>query len=42
MTIYERLDANKAAIDKVRPFEGETLRQLREYYRIGLNWASNA
>ena len=42
MTIYERLDANKAAIDIVRPFEGETLRQLRDYYRIGLTWTSNA
>ena len=42
MTIYERLDMNKAAIDNIRPFEGETLKQLREYYRIGLTWASNA
>jgi Fic family protein len=42
MTIYERLDANKVAIDRIRPFEGEYLRQLREYYRIGLTWTSNA
>ena len=42
MTIYERVDKNKAAIDTVRPFEGETLRQLRDYYRIGLTWSSNA
>lgn len=42
MSIYERLDANKAAIDVMRPFEGDTLRQLREYYRIGLTWTSNA
>mgnify|MGYP000867905573 CR=1 FL=1 len=42
MTIYKRLDANKAAIDVMRPFEGDTLRQLREYYRIGLTWTSNA
>ena len=42
MTIYERIDANKAAIDGIRPFEGEYLRQLREYYRIGLTWTSNA
>ncbi len=41
-TIYERLDANKAGIDRIRPFEGETLRQLREYYRIGLTYTSNA
>jgi Fic family protein len=37
-----RIDANKAAIDKARPFEGETLNQLRDYYRIGLTWSSNA
>jgi Fic family protein len=42
MTIYERIDINKAAIDTVRPFEDEMLRQLREYYRIGLTWTSNA
>ena len=42
LTIYERVDAKKAAIDVIRPFEGEYLRQLREYYRIGLTWTSNA
>jgi len=42
MELYERLDVNKAAIDRIRPFEGEHLRQLREYYRIGLTWTSNA
>jgi len=42
MTIYERVDANKAAIDVIRPFEGEMLHQLRNYYRIGLTWTSNA
>ena len=42
MTLYERLDANKAAIDTIRPFEGEMLRQIREYYRVGLTWTSNA
>jgi Fic family protein len=42
MNIYDRLDTYKAAIDAVRPFEGETLRQLREYYRIGLTYTSNA
>ena len=42
MTIYERVDEKKTAIDRVRPFEGEHLRLLREYYRIGLTWSSNA
>ena len=42
MTIFERVDENKAAIDVIRPFEGDYLQQLREYYRIGLTWTSNA
>ena len=42
INIYERIDSNKAAIDQIRPFEGAYLRQLREYYRIGLTWTSNA
>ena len=42
MNIYRRIDANKAAIDTIRPFEGELLRQLQAYYRIGLTWTSNA
>ena len=42
MTLYEKVDKNKAAIDAIRPFEGEYLTQLREYYRIGLTWTSNA
>ena len=41
-SIYERVDENKGAIDAIRPFEGAILRQLREYYRIGLTWTSNA
>ncbi len=40
--LYKRIDDNKSAIDRIRPFEGEILRQLREYYRIGLTWTSNA
>jgi Fic family protein len=36
------LDANKKKIDQIRPFEGDYLPQLREYYRIGLTWTSNA
>ena len=42
MSIYKRIDANKEAMDVVRPFAGESLRQLREYFRIGLTWTSNA
>jgi Fic family protein len=42
MTVYEQVDARKAAIDIRRPFEGEMLRQLKAYYRVGLTWTSNA
>jgi len=40
--IYDKIDRNKEIIDKIRPFESEYLNQLREYYRIGLTWTSNA
>ena len=42
MTLFERIDAHRGAIDTVRPFEGDTLAQLRDYYRVGLTWSSNA
>lgn len=42
MSIYQKIDLNKAAIDQYRPFEGEMLRQTRDYYRIGTTWTSNA
>ena len=42
MGIYRVIDLYKQALDKRRPFEGEMLKQLKEYYRIGLTWSSNA
>ncbi len=42
MDLYRVLDLYKVAIDERRPFEGEMLTQLRNYYRIGLTWSSNA
>ncbi|MCL2219868.1 MAG: Fic family protein [Chitinispirillia bacterium] len=42
MDIYEKTDKYKAALDAVRPFEEPALRQLRDYYRVGLTWSSNA
>ena len=42
MTTIERVDITQKAINAIRPFEGETLRQIRAYYRIGLTWTSNA
>jgi len=40
--LYEKVDALKGAIDAVRPFEGEMLKQIKAYFRIGLTWTSNA
>ena len=42
MDIYRLLDLYKVAIDERRPFEGEMLTQIKDYYRIGLTWSSNA
>lgn len=42
MNLYDRIDLYKSEIDKIRPFEGEMLKQIRSYYRVGLTWSSNA
>ncbi|MFA6940558.1 MAG: Fic family protein [Clostridiaceae bacterium] len=42
MNIYEKIDLYKAAIDKLRPFQGRLLNEIKNYYRIGLTWSSNA
>jgi len=42
LSIYKRIDELKKAIDNIRPFEGEMLRQIKAYYRVGLTWTSNA
>lgn len=42
MGIYEKINDNQKAITAARPFEGEMLKQIRDYYRIGLTWSSNA
>ena len=40
--LLARIDTNKAALDAYRPFEEPLLSQLRDYYRVGLTWTSNA
>ena len=35
-------DKYKVQIDELRPFEGNMLIQIRDYYRIGLTYSSNA
>jgi len=42
MTIYDKIDLLHKAISEIRPFEGHMLQQLKDYYRIGLTWSSNA
>ena len=45
MTFTDRItDADKLQqeINQHRHLKGEALKQLREYFRIGLTWASNA
>lgn len=42
MAIYMKIDRYKMAIDEQHPFEGELLKELKAYYRIGLTWSSNA
>ncbi|MBU7006579.1 Fic family protein [Phosphitispora fastidiosa] len=42
MDLYRLLDLYKITIDQRRPFEGQMLTQLKDYYRIGLTWSSNA
>lgn len=42
MSIYEVINLYKKEIDKLRPFEGEMLKQIKDYYKIGLTWTSNA
>lgn len=42
MNIFDRIDELKLSIDKLRPFEGNLLEQIKKYYRIGLTYTSNA
>ena len=42
MDIYQLIDLYKEIIDERRPFEEGMLTQIKDYYRIGLTWSSNA
>lgn len=42
MNIYEKIGRCHEALSDKRPFEGHMLEQLKDYYRIGLTWSSNA
>ena len=40
--MFEKVDQNKARIDALRPLTASLLQQIRDYYKIGLTWSSNA
>lgn len=42
MEHLEKLDLYQNAINELRPFEGEMLKQIKDFYRVGLTWTSNA
>lgn len=40
--MINRINRYKAALDAARPFDSDMLKELRDYYKIGLTWSSNA
>ncbi|HSH35266.1 Fic family protein [Schnuerera sp.] len=42
MEYFEKLDLYQNTINELRPFEGEMLKQIKDFYRVGLTWTSNA
>lgn len=40
--LIREIDQFKAKIDQKRPFMDDLLKQLRDYYKIGLTYTSNA
>lgn len=42
MEIINKIDLFQEKIQALRPLEGEMLDQIRDYYRVGITWTSNA
>lgn len=42
LKIFTEIDALKTELDSFKPFSGHLLRQLKDYYKIGLTYSSNA
>ena len=42
MKHLKRLELYQSTINEIRPFAGEMLKQVKDFYRIGLTWTSNA
>ena len=40
--ILTKIDAIKSVLDGYRPFPDHVVKQLRDYYRIGMTYTSNA
>lgn len=40
--ILKKIDSIKAIIDAYRPLDSHMVKQLREYFRIGMTYSSNA
>ena len=38
----EKVNLYQNTINELRPFEGEMLKQIKDFYRVGLTWTSNA
>lgn len=41
-SVFKKIDALKAKIDRHRPLDSHMLKQVREYFRIGMTYSSNA
>ena len=42
MEIFNKINLFQQEIKAVYPLDGELLEQIKDYYRIGLTWTSNA
>ncbi len=42
MEILRKIDLFQKEVNALRPFKGEMLGQIKDYYRVGLTWTSNA
>lgn len=40
--LLQKIDALQKQINELRPFDRDTVLSLKEYYKIGLTWSSNA
>ena len=40
--MFEEADYYKAQIDALHPFDDNTLKQIKDYFKIGLTYSSNA